>query len=213
MEFRAKTPYFYASAATLLLCLLVTYFGFSKQQSIANDKKDIAVRQLNLLKGKVNRLKGAEGAFNAAKSEYDNAANILAARTRWPKLLGEIQKVLPNDVWLTRFELSNVDPTARNAAAQGQSRGGDDLFGGMGQQGNTPVQVKDYVSVYMEGHGLVRGNDFNEQFTKLLSNSPYFTFNVQTDVIDKVLNSTFSDDSFNIATFSLTLKMKEIFKQ
>ena len=65
----------------------------------------------------------------------------------------------------------------------------------------------------MEGHGLVRGNDFNEQFTKLLSNSPYFTFNVQTDVIDKVLNSTFSDDSFNIATFSLTLKMKEIFKQ
>ena len=124
MEFRAKTPYFYASAATLLLCLLVTYFGFSKQQSIANDKKDIAVRQLNLLKGKVNRLKGAEGAFNAAKSEYDNAANILAARTRWPKLLGEIQKVLPNDVWLTRFELSNVDPTARNAAAQGQSRGG-----------------------------------------------------------------------------------------
>ena len=215
IAFRAKTPYFYASAATLLLCLLVTYFGFNKQQAIANDKKEIAVRQLNVLKGKVNRLRGAEGAFNSAKSEYDNAANILAVRSRWPRLLNEIQKVLPNDVWLTKFELSVVDPVARNAAAAAASsqRNTDDLFGGIGQQNNAAVVSRDYISVYMEGHGLVMGNDFSERFTRLLSSSPYFTFNVQTDVIDKMLDSTLLNDSFNIATFSLTLKMKEMIKQ
>ena len=57
------------------------------------------------------------------------------------------------------------------------------------------------------------GNDFSERFTRLLSSSPYFTFNVQTDVIDKMLDSTLLNDSFNIATFSLTLKMKEMIKQ
>jgi hypothetical protein len=129
-------------------------------------------------------------------------------------LLNEIQKVLPNDVWLTKFELSVVDPVARNAAAAASSqRNTDDLFGGIGQQNNDTVVSRDYISVYMEGHGLVMGNDFSERFTRLLSSSPYFTFNVQTDVIDKMLDSTLLNDSFNIATFSLTLKMKEMIKQ
>jgi hypothetical protein len=108
-----------------------------------------------------------------------------------------------------------VDPVARNAAAAAASsqRNTDDLFGGIGQQNNATVVSRDYISVYMEGHGLVMGNDFSERFTRLLSSSPYFTFNVQTDVIDKMLDSTLLNDSFNIATFSLTLKMKEMIKQ
>ncbi|MBO5725088.1 MAG: type IV pilus assembly protein PilM [Lentisphaeria bacterium] len=214
MEFRTKQPYFYAAAATLLLCLLVTYFGFSKQLSIASEKKNIAVETLNKVKGKVSRLRSAEGAYNSVKSEYDAASAILAGRTRWPRLLNEIQNVLPNDIWLTKFELSTVDPVARNAvASKKRDRTSDDLFGGIGQSNEPAAVSRDYVSVYMEGNGLVQGNDFSERFTRLLSQSQFFTFNIHTDVIDRMSNGTLLEGHVNIASFTLTLKMKEIFKQ
>ncbi len=71
----------------------------------------------------------------------------------------------------------------------------------------------DYISVYLEGHGLVVNNDFSERFTRRLSNSKFFVFNKNTDVIDTLQDGVFMDGAFNVATFKLTLKLTEPIKK
>ena len=207
LEFKSKLPYFYASAAALLLCLLVTFFSLSKQEVMANAKKDIAVEQLKKTEAKVNQLRGAEGEYNNARSDYEEAANLLKERIRWPELINEVQSVLPNNVWVTRFELSRA---TGSQPQKSQEDGG--LFGGMND--NTPSNVvQDYASVYLKGHGLVMNQSFAEMFTQRLSKSPYFVFNKATDTIDKLQNGVLQKGQYNVATFELTLKMKNIIKQ
>ena len=118
-----------------------------------------------------------------------------------------MQSVLPNNVWVTRFELSRA---AGGQQQKAREEGG--LFGGMSD--NTPSNVvQDYVSVYLKGHGLVMNQSFAEMFTQRLSKSPYFVFNKATDTIDKLQNGVLQKGQYNVATFELTLKMKNIIKQ
>lgn len=210
-EFKSKAPYFYASAASLLLCLLVTYAGFAKQERIAVEKREVAVNLLDKTKRVVKNLKAAENEFNSVRSEYEDAAKLLDERIRWPELLNEVQAILPDNVWLTKFELSNTLPGQKNAQKKEESGG---LFGGMGNMGGSQQQVsKDYVSVYLEGNGWVYDQQFAERFTQRLSESKYFEFNRNTDSIDTLRNGVLQRGEYNIATFELTLKMKNVIKQ
>ena len=166
-EFKSKAPYFYASAASLLLCLLVTYAGFAKQEHIAVEKREVAVNLLDKTKRVVKNLKSAENEFNSVRSEYEDAAKLLDERVRWPELLNEVQAILPDNVWLTKFELSNTLPGQKNAQKKEES---DGLFGGMVNMGGSQQQVsKDYVSVYLEGNGWVYDQQFAERFTPIPS--------------------------------------------
>ena len=211
IEFKSKLPYFYAAAATLLLCLVVTFFSLSKQESMANVKKEIAVELLKKTDEKVKRLRTAEGEFNNVRSEYNEAAGLLAERVRWPELLNEVQSVLPNNVWVTRFELSKSNAAA-SAPSSGRRRN-DGLFGGMAVENTPQHQAVDYVSVFLRGHGLVTNQLFAETFTKRLSNSKYFVFNKDTETIDTLQNGVLQKGEYNVATFELTLKMKNVIKQ
>ena len=221
MEFRVKIPYFYASAASLLLCLLVTFFGFSKQLDIANAKKKVAIEFLQKTKNVVSKLRNAESEFNSAKAEYEDAAKILNERKRWPNILNQVQAILPDDVWLTRFELSTQTAqkkgtdTTRSAGGGGGGPGGmaEPMFAGFGGGGGAPAAPVDYISVYLEGHGLVVNNDFSERFTRKLSGSKFFAFNKNTDVIDTLQDGVFMDGAYNVATFKLTLKLVEPVKK
>ena len=209
IELKSKIPYFYAAAATLLLCLLVTFLSLSKQLVMANAKKEIAVELLKKTDAKVKRLKAAEGAFNSVQGEYEEASKLLSERIRWPELINEVQKVLPNNVWVTQLELSHAVGAPKPSARQED----DGLFGGMSSK-DRPVQVsQDYVSVFMRGHGLVLDRNFVETFTQRLSESKYFVFNKNTETIDKLRNGVLQKGEYNIATFELTLKMKNMIKQ
>lgn len=221
LEFKGKIPFFYASAASLLLCLLVTFFGFSKQLEIANAKKKVSQEFLQKTKNVVSKLRNAESEFSSAKSEYEEASKILSDRKLWPNILNQVQAILPDDVWLTRFELSTQSGQKKGADS---TRGGrnapppspvvsDSLFAGLGGGGPAPSAPVDYISVYLEGHGLVVNNDFSERFTRKLSNSKFFVFNKNTDVIDTLQDGVFMDGAFNVATFKLTLKLTDPIKK
>ena len=210
MEFKSKMPFFYASAATLLLCLLVTFFSLSKQEKMALDKKEITVNLMKKTENQVNRLRAAENDFNSCRSEYEDAARLLSERIRWPELLNEVQAVLPNEVWVTQLELSKISSVPQPSSRNNK----DDLFGGMGGKSNdAPVQQQDYVSVYMKGHGRVSDQRFAESFTQRLSNSKYFVFDKNKETINTLRNGVLQKGEYNIATFELILKMKNIIKQ
>ena len=69
LEFKAKNPYFYASAATLLLCLLVTFFGLNQQLKIADTKKDIAEKMAETRKYR--------------EGEYEKLINAVYPKRGW----------------------------------------------------------------------------------------------------------------------------------
>lgn len=222
-EFKAKMPYFYASAATLLLCLLVTFFGFAKQEEIAQKKQDVAVKVLTGTKNRVDQLKAAESELNAVKSEYQAASTLLGKRAQWPELLNEMQAVLPDHVWLTRFELSGQAAMQKSGPAGPPDEGGG-LFGpGFGERTRTPVhEVKDYVAVNLEGCGRVFSNSkddaFGEIFARRLSKSKYFKFDMNKDSISNLSHDLFQFHNgecreCNIADFKFLLNMNNVIKR
>ena len=153
-DFKLKKPYLYASAASLLLCLLVTLWGFSKQLEIAEYKQKIASSFLTKTNKVVSRLKSAEGDFANAQNEYNAAVQILAKQKIWPMMLNESQKVLPDDMWLTTFTLTSNVPTT-NQAPRDEFEGG--LFAGMGGGRPTPAvsgSPTELTAAKFEGHAV-----------------------------------------------------------
>ena len=211
-DFKLKKPYLYASAASLLLCLLVTLWGFSKQLEIAEYKQKIASSFLTKTNKVVSRLKSAEGDFANAQNEYNAAAQILAKQKIWPMMLNESQKVLPDDMWLTTFTLTSNVPTT-NQAPRDELEGG--LFAGMGGGRTTPAvsgSPTELTAAKFEGHALIRDNGINELFTEMLSKSKFFKFNPQTETFTSVIDGTMAS-SFNVSTFSLTSSLQEAYKR
>lgn len=211
-DFKLKKPYLYASAASLLLCLLVTLWGFSKQLEIAEYKQKIASSFLTKTNKVVSRLKSAEGDFANAQNEYNAAAQILAKQKIWPMMLNESQKVLPDDMWLTTFTLTSNVPTT-NQAPRDEFEGG--LFAGMGGGSSTPAMSgspTELTAAKFEGHALIRDNGINELFTEMLSKSKFFKFNPQTETFTSVIDGTMAS-SFNVSTFSLTSSLQEAYKR
>lgn len=211
-DFKLKKPYLYASAASLLLCLLVTLWGFSKQLEIAEYKQKIASSFLTKTNKVVSRLKSAEGDFANAQNEYNAAAQILAKQKIWPMMLNESQKVLPDDMWLTTFTLTSNVPTTNNAPRD-EFEGG--LFAGMGGGRSTPAvsgSPTELTAAKFEGHALIRDNGINELFTEMLSKSKFFKFNPQTETFTSVIDGTMAS-SFNVSTFSLTSSLQEAYKR
>ncbi|MGN0870889.1 MAG: type IV pilus assembly protein PilM [Victivallales bacterium] len=211
-DFKLKKPYLYASAASLLLCLLVTLWGFSKQLEIAEYKQKIASSFLTKTNKVVSRLKSAEGDFANAQNEYNAAAQILAKQKIWPMMLNESQKVLPDDMWLTTFTLTSNVPTTNNAPRD-EFEGG--LFAGMGGGRSTPAvsgSPTELTAAKFEGHALIWDNGINELFTEMLSKSKFFKFNPQTETFTSVIDGTMAS-SFNVSTFSLTSSLQEAYKR
>ena len=211
-DFKLKKPYLYASAASLLLCLLVTLWGFSKQLEIAEYKQKIASSFLTKTNKVVSRLKSAEGDFANAQNEYNAAVQILAKQKIWPMMLNESQKVLPDDMWLTTFTLTSNVPTT-NQAPRDEFEGG--LFAGMGGGRTTPAvsgSPTELTAAKFEGHALIRDNGINELFTEMLSKSKFFKFNPQTETFTSVIDGTMAS-SFNVSTFSLTSSLQEAYKR
>lgn len=211
-DFKLKKPYLYASAASLLLCLLVTLWGFSKQLEIAEYKQKIASSFLTKTNKVVSRLKSAEGDFANAQNEYNAAVQILAKQKIWPMMLNESQKVLPDDMWLTTFTLTSNVPTT-NQAPRDEFEGG--LFAGMGGGSSTPAvsgSPTELTAAKFEGHALIRDNGINELFTEMLSKSKFFKFNPQTETFTSVIDGTMAS-SFNVSTFSLTSSLQEAYKR
>ncbi len=211
-EFKLKKPYLYGSAASLLLCLLVTLWGFSKQLEIAEYKQKIASSFLKDTNKVVSRLKSAESDFSNAQNDYNAAAQILAKQKIWPVMLNESQKVLPDDMWLTSFTLTSNVPDS-DKEEHGEFAGG--LFAGMGGSRSKPAvsgSPTELTSAKFEGHALIRDNGINELFTEMLSQSKFFKFNPQTETFTSVIDGTMAS-SFNVSTFSLTSSLQETYKR
>ena len=128
-------------------------------------------------------------------------------------MLNETQKVLPDDMWLTSFTLTNNLPSNKNQAPQDDFSSGG-LFGtarsaSSGQASSSPNELS---AAKFDGHALIRDNGINELYMEMLSKSSFFKFNPQTETFTSVIDGTVAS-TFNVSTFSLTSHLKEIYKR
>ncbi len=112
--FRHKQPFFIAAMVCAVLAILVWALTYFKVARLAHE-------QLAKIEGTVNVLGGVEGRLAAKERELkalqERGARLAALppqRTQWIQILDEIQRRLPDGLWLTR-----IAPAAPPEAAAG----------------------------------------------------------------------------------------------
>jgi cell division ATPase FtsA len=111
-----KTPYFYASAASFVLCLALIYFSLSKQEKIDSNKVILAMKIVESTEALKDEVKSAERKKNAIVTELTDAQGILSGRCNWIDIFNELQLKIPDKMWLVSLA-PGKDPNAGNVVA------------------------------------------------------------------------------------------------
>lgn len=222
-----KKPYFYASAVSIVLCLLVFYWGVTKRLDFDKGRVDVAKKEVEKTNTLVDKVKVLKRELDSAKGEYDEAMAIISKRKQWPGIMNDLQKMLPDMVWLTLFEgtgtlvtSSSADPFARAAAAP--APGG--RRGGRGGAAPAPVPVAaqftstagvteiNWIKFYGHSIGFKQNSLWDEAFRINLKKCGLFA-----DGDDSIV---FEHDGYtpekgknNITSFKLRAKLKDPIKK
>ena len=157
-EFRSKRPYFFASAAAILLYLIITLWAYSQQATNIADKRDEFNRYVSQQQAIQQRVKTANNKLAAANSEYDSALELLKQRNNLIAFYSLIKSCIPDNVWLTEFTIASspssqirtatttVAGAASDEAGDGNKTGGQltmDMGDGNQNQDNTKKDEAD----------------------------------------------------------------------
>ncbi len=207
---KRKVPYIYASAVSLIACLGILLWGTTR-------KTNIEVNNAKQSKAFVEKAENNDSAIKkllAKKKElslkYVEASTILEERTEWIDMYNEIQKVLPDSMWLTSINASkgSVNSNSTTPNRKG-NRGG--MFGSKPRVRNNTVstsKVAGYDWIKIVGHSLYeKGKNYNmgtylETFKKGLLASNMF------ESVPEEKQTFKMDDIYNISTFSMEIKLK-----
>ncbi len=214
-EFRTKLPYFYAAAGSVLLCLLVTFWGFSKQESMVKTKLKAAQEKVTATSNMLRQVETAEGERKMAERQFLDAKALLDDRAIWINLMNELQSQLPDNIWYSKIRGSSTssaaDSQASNARAQQDfGRGGIfDPFGGgpkRGQSAGATASTIEWIS--LEGHSYV-GKDTRLWEDVLMGNlqraTKYFTGRREDIVISSLEPARGTN---NVSSFKFDVKLK-----
>ncbi len=228
-QFRAlqrKKPYFYASAVSIILCLLVFYWGVTKRLDFDRGWVDVAKKEVEKTNALVDKVKALKRELDSAKGEYDEAMDIIGKRKQWPGIMNDLQKMLPDMVWLTLFEgtgtisaTTSADPFARSAA--GAPPGGRRGRGGaapapapIAQQFTSSAGVTEINWIKFYGHSIsFKPNSlWDEAFRINLKKSGIFAEGDDAIVFENE-GYTPEKGKNNITSFKLRAKLKDSIKK
>lgn len=219
-----KKPYFYASCVSIILCLLVFYWGVSKRLDYDKARVEVAQVEVNKTNSLVEKVKGLKRDLDTAKAEYDEALMYINKRRQWPTLMNTIQSLVPDKVWFTMLEgtaeigtVTTSDPfaqaRARAAAANkpGGRRGGGKP-GPASPQGptfTTGTTEINWIKFY--GHSIKLKRELLEEV--LAANLK--KSGLCADGEDAVLTYEYFPEKGrnNITSFKMRIKLKESIKK
>ena len=151
-EFRSKRPFFFASAAVVLLFFGITLWTMSQQaENIAAKSEDFS-REVAKREAIQKRVKDASSKLAAANGEFDEAVELLKKRNNFIAFYSLIRTCIPDNVWLSDFSISNAPSaqiksattatTAANNPEAAQNNGGQ-LSMNMPEDSNEPANDAD----------------------------------------------------------------------
>jgi len=207
-EIKQKTPFLYASAACVVLCLVITLGAISRQEQIEKNKAKEAKNVLNRTNQKLGKVQAEVRKKGRINREYLAAKDILDERIAWFEVINELQQLLPDNMWLTK--ISPGKAPAETKAADGQPKKRHGGFFPMFRQGAARKTVRESTDVEwlsIEGHTLISDETtpIEEVFRQNVVASELFTDNkneVKTEDFEAALGTT------NITYFKMAVKLK-----
>jgi type IV pilus assembly protein PilM len=210
-ELKLKRPYFYSSAAAMVMCLGVAWMGLSQQDNYF--KKHIKTAEDKLLKtNQDSRLvRTANNQLLDTQRKYEDAKKILDQRDIWLKLLDEIQVVLPDRMWLVKIQAT--DSAGETTARRTPEKDAGDIFSLFGQSASSakaPTSTKKEW-IEMEGHSMYEKGviSYLDILKGNLKKSPFFS-----DAEDGITTNYYipASGNNNVDSFKVTAKLKEPLK-
>ena len=180
-ELNRRKPFFYASLGILLGCLLL--FGFGVDQLLSR-QLDRVNRVRGLVEATVKQEKEVSalmGQRNAAEGRWKELEGIFKSRSAYASLLLELQKIMPDQMWLVSIEPSDVMPPEpqKAGAAKPENRSDDGQGGGGAGYSAENERLRDQKTIkhlILKGYSLSVTNNLKPDKRNLRSEDWLFRF-------------------------------------
>lgn len=231
-ELDRKKIYFYISAVSLILCLLIFAAGVNRRLNYDKSRVERVQSSVEATTKMMDRVNGLMSQYRTAKGEYEAAYQFLADRGKWTGMLEEIQERMPDNVWLTSIvgigEVVEPTPESTSGGPMGgfgamPPMGMAGLFNDPSMQQTTeevelpdpdPVKIHEVKEVRLRGYSLLtEGKTLleNELRERLCTNSKYFVEG--KDDGSTLVKFTSDTQTLNMTAFEIVFKLKEPIKK
>ncbi len=218
-EIRKKSPYFYGSAASLVLCSALIFASLKMQATRDAALVVLGNSELSKTQKLQNEIRSEYSRFNANKTAYENAIKKLADRSNWTNLINDLQSSIPDTMWLIKISEGKAPDVANSGttvAAETES-GPTFPFFRRNATATTTVAVAKGKLEWLEIEGYFMGKTEKEIYT--LKNN---LANTVTFASEKWLSEKKDDDlktlkfdpaksGNQISSFKLVIKLKNPF--
>ena len=225
-ELNVRKPYFYASAGVLLVCLLL--FGFGVDQLLRREQNRVEkaraeVENISRISKKIDELyancSAAEGRMNDFKRVF--SARSATANDSYFRVIAELQKIIPDQMWLVSLEPSDVMPQPPkkvvavnpDEAGMGMDSGGEQPPQGANDPNRDQREIK---YIILKGYTISVRNSLDprknasvhenylRKFRDALKNNPVFKEESRLDT---------NKESGNLTGFDIVLELKETLRK
>lgn len=215
-EIRQKIPYFYASAASLVICLALILWAVWRQEEINREKVNLAVKVVESTSQLRIDVKNAEKQKIKVQSKYKDAKEMLACRPNWFNVLNELQQQLPDNMWLVSIAPGKAPGETAGSTHEPESK--KPMFFGFISKKNlygtsTPSTETSATVEWLEikGHYLsLDEHSLVDLFKENLKKSPSFSDNLE-ELKSQKFTSAAERGNNNIASFEMMVKLKNPF--
>ena len=104
VEFNGRKPYLYASAVTLLVCLLIVLFGVNKLLEFETLRVNTVNERLARAEKESKNIQGIYQEREDKHSQYNMMKKFLDDRKLWCNLIHMLQEKMPDNMWLVTLD-------------------------------------------------------------------------------------------------------------
>ncbi len=223
-SFRRKAPYFYISGVLVLICLAFFFVAVRIRTDYSRNLVDGTGEEVAKTQSMRNTIRKLMRDNEKAKNDYNEAAAFIGQRDIWVDMLMDLQRNLPDHMWMVALEgrgemsagsstQAEEKPAARSNRRSRRNR----------RQSNTPVQetaqvktsagrvdasrVTEVRELYLKLYSLVFDEELlEEQFRKALKGSAFFA---DDDDAFRIVAYESGKDVGNLKSFTVILKLKK----
>ncbi len=204
-ELNARKPYFYASAAALICCLLISMVGIGRVLDYEKQRVTKVEADVKIAEKEAKRINAIAGELNSWRGQYEEAAQFLQDRSKYTNMLNTLQEMIPDRMWLVSLEPAVANPDEES------SEDGENTAKTNRAKHQTPQTVnalREVKNLSLCGYTL--NSDANrvlfDEFRQKIRKSAIFEPNIRVARLDIAKNC-------NLTYFEIILTLREAIKK
>ncbi|MBE6398793.1 MAG: hypothetical protein E7041_01485 [Lentisphaerae bacterium] len=203
VDFTARKPYLFASAAALVCCMIISLVGVNRVASAEQERSKRVIDNIATAKREVASVQRVNSEMMSAKGKYDTACRFYSERNKFTNLLNELQQFMPDQMWLVSLMPKFQERSYDENENRDRSEGGNDVD----RTAAKVNELRDVDEFVLTGYVLnIDGFDAIGHFKEnIRKKSQYFS--------DKVYGEPKLSGQSNLSYFEITLSLKEKIKK